>query len=218
MSAAHPRSRGEHNDRHYAKANRGGSSPLARGTCAALRIWTRCCRLIPARAGNIHAWASCQGSAAAHPRSRGEHHGGAICRSSSRGSSPLARGTSSVPGFDRGGIRLIPARAGNMAFTALRTVSHAAHPRSRGEHGFVHHVYKARGGSSPLARGTFVLADALLSLCRLIPARAGNIFCRVRGICGISAHPRSRGEHCHGLVRMTAPTGSSPLARGTSNN
>ena len=51
-SAAHPRSRGEHNGVIPGGQPGGGSSPLARGTLARPRRRYRVGRLIPARAGN----------------------------------------------------------------------------------------------------------------------------------------------------------------------
>ena len=92
----------------------------------------------------------------------------------------------------------------------------AAHPRSRGEHGFYHRIHSRVVGSSPLARGTWPADSCVLPSIRLIPARAGNIrILRGRGRCS-SAHPRSRGEHAARRVSSLGTPGSSPLARGTS--
>ena len=74
-------------------------------------------RLIPARAGNISAMMECLDSMSAHPRSRGEHHFHAPRSSPSNGSSPLARGTFHAEERERGLIRLIPARAGNIRWS-----------------------------------------------------------------------------------------------------
>ena len=90
---AHPRSRGEHLDSLVACLHQVGSSPLARGTPF------RCCgvslmlRLIPARAGNMHASTKPAASCPAHPRSRGEHITAICILLMAPGSSPLARGT-----------------------------------------------------------------------------------------------------------------------------
>ena len=92
-AAAHPRSRGEHNDRHHTKANRGGSSPLARGTLPVVIFQVPVNRLIPARAGNTREYGSRGSERAAHPRSRGEHSLSSTAGASCCGSSPLARGT-----------------------------------------------------------------------------------------------------------------------------
>ena len=57
---AHPRSRGEHSNRLSQSVQAQGSSPLARGTRAALFVVARAGGLIPARAGNTsgaYGWA-----------------------------------------------------------------------------------------------------------------------------------------------------------------
>ena len=90
---AHPRSRGEHfySTSHLLLAS--GSSPLARGTPAAIcRIMLRF-RLIPARAGNTRGNLPDHVEVSAHPRSRGEHSYTDVKNLAGTGSSPLARGT-----------------------------------------------------------------------------------------------------------------------------
>ena len=70
-------------------------------------------------------------------------------------------------------------------------------------------------GSSPLARGTFFIFGLILSLLRLIPARAGNMILPTGKYARAAAHPRSRGEHSERRSIKVMPCGSSPLARGT---
>ena len=91
----HPRSRGEH--------PRSASSPP----------WPRH-RFIPARAGNTGSSWLTPASSTVHPRSRGEHQYSHGDRSSTTGSSPLARGTRCPK--------------------AMVTLAGEVHPRSRGEH------------------------------------------------------------------------------------
>ena len=111
--------------------------------------------------------------------------------------------------------RLIPARAGNILEPNLKNVAAAAHPRSRGEHLRDLKREVLKGGSSPLARGTYIALCLGFPFWRLIPARAGNMT-RIRsGVAAKSAHPRSRGEHCVGMFPALSQSGSSPLARGT---
>ena len=112
--AAHPRSRGEHDDGTRRMRGLGGSSPLARGTLAVLYGFAFQERLIPARAGNITCRKRARKAPAAHPRSRGEHASIIPCPSCSGGSSPLARGTLMSIHRHIIRLRLIPARAGNM--------------------------------------------------------------------------------------------------------
>ena len=95
------------------------------------------------------------------------------------------------------------------------TVGRGAHPRSRGEHTVSHSPLSSFRGSSPLARGTRVLAIFRGVSCGLIPARAGNTVERVISHASPGAHPRSRGEHVIFAVLHAGLRGSSPLARGT---
>ncbi len=91
-----------------------GSSPLARG---ALCVSTHAeCRLglIPARAGSTDPETDSAQKHAAHPRSRGEHFEVLTHIDEHGGSSPLARGAQRVPAGLLRGLRLIPARAGNI--------------------------------------------------------------------------------------------------------
>ena len=77
-------------------------------------------RLIPARAGNILHRGVHPNLAAAHPRSRGEHAFALGVAIYNVGSSPLARGTC-VCGYGLCRVvRLIPARAGNIALRQPR--------------------------------------------------------------------------------------------------
>ena len=159
----------------------------------------------------------------AHPRSRGEHIETYPVDAFPQGSSPLARGTPSLPVFlgvflRRGlgcAARLIPARAGNTIWVQLNSPAGSAHPRSRGEH-ITNVIFGVIvGGSSPLARGTPARFPACYRRARLIPARAGSTCRRGRTRRPSSAHPRSRGEHKTSLNSLGLSCGSSPLARGT---
>ena len=192
---AHPRSRGEHLSPRSSPCWSRGSSPLARGTQAAVVVGAACPGLIPARAGNTPAHGRAPRGDRAHPRSRGEHCFKPLWGAWRRGSSPLARGTPLVVSDDCGGCGLIPARAGNTEHVPKITDAARAHPRSRGEHGG---YYRAPGrvpGSSPLARGTPALHGMSLRQIGLIPARAGNTGLLFLMPLSWRAHPRSRGEH-----------------------
>ena len=133
-SGAHPRSRGEHRFDCYGEQGVGGSSPLARGTHAAILRDLEREGLIPARAGNPCKFCVTVQVIRAHPRSRGEHVVEAHNTALESGSSPLARGT---PFGNRGcddARGLIPARAGNTGCEHDAEPAVWAHPRSRGEH------------------------------------------------------------------------------------
>ena len=212
---AHPRSRGEHPPRSAACWIARGSSPLARGTLLpGFRALTPV-GLIPARAGNTGVPIVAFLAREAHPRSRGEHGWHVSPSLEETGSSPLARGTPCklTHRVHTGG--LIPARAGNTDAPVAVQRGQAAHPRSRGEHGFKRRVALMRLGSSPLARGTQSPPQLLSLPHRLIPARAGNTLISLWIFVCFSAHPRSRGEHRTSSFEVSLDFGSSPLARGT---
>ena len=151
---AHPRSRGEHYPGAMLAYLRRGSSPLARGTLAAVEVAVDNPGLIPARAGNTSTASACSRAWRAHPRSRGEHRVPLRFCCALPGSSPLARGTQTeedAPLFTPG---LIPARAGNTGQQSAAGSRARAHPRSRGEHRMTLPTMPSTTGSSPLARGT----------------------------------------------------------------
>ena len=214
-TTVHPRSRGEHVELAVEVALVAGSSPLARGTPQPASPPRIAYRFIPARAGNTPPAVRWTIRMTVHPRSRGEH--ARICshHRSESGSSPLARGTRSRSARACSSDRFIPARAGNTRSCSRGRTWSSVHPRSRGEHLQEHRHYYASIGSSPLARGTPVVAEANAPLRRFIPARAGNTVWRSNATASSSVHPRSRGEHYHAPTPRPASSGSSPLARGT---
>ena len=215
MPRAHPRSRGEHPVHQETTSGVLGSSPLARGTHNARLAAEGAPGLIPARAGNTRSTLMFERGSRAHPRSRGEHLPGCCPRGSRPGSSPLARGTPSLPYPLPGCGGLIPARAGNTTIWRRCGGGVRAHPRSRGEHCFVGLVPESHEGSSPLARGTPKYPQIRAHRRGLIPARAGNTLPTLKVPVHTRAHPRSRGEHTGNVVGLGDAGGSSPLARGT---
>ena len=194
-SAAHPRSRGEHQRAPRLRRPFHGSSPLARGTRFRLSLRTVNERLIPARAGNTVIAAASITSFSAHPRSRGEHRYASATERWPLGSSPLARGTLSKRVQRRDRLGLIPACAGNMALWFLLRCVPAAHPRSRGEHVVQQRRADNAVGSSLLARGTQLSLHQHCLHVGLIPACAGNTLWRNCWAPARAAHPCSRGEH-----------------------
>ena len=191
----HPRSRGVYADPPAQCRAPPGSSPLARGLRYSSTACPRGRRIIPARAGFTPSppWSS--SPAPDHPRSRGVYSVTASPRSSSQGSSPLARGLR-PPGEDHEQApRIIPARAG---FTERRQAGPAArrdHPRSRGVYGASSRRRRPRAGSSPLARGLRSCVARLRRRRRIIPARAGFTPPRPQDHRRRRDHPRSRGVY-----------------------
>ncbi len=130
------------------------------------------------------------------------------------GSSPLTRGAPlrSTGRVERKG--LIPAHAGSTTrFVPLR-LRQRAHPRSRGEHLWLHSVVCRYEGSSPLTRGALPSMNQKGGWLGLIPAHAGSTPFRGPSGLVLTAHPRSRGEHRFAAASKTSSTGSSPLTRG----
>ena len=130
------------------------------------------------------------------------------------GSSPLARGPPGFLDWFNGTLGLIPARAGTTYRCDRVPQGWRAHPRSRGDHFIKNFNNLAGTGSSPLARGPPTKPAKRLGESGLIPARAGTTRLRYRWYLPGRAHPRSRGDHSSELNRLSAVTGSSPLARG----
>ena len=130
-------------------------------------------------------------------------------------SSPPARGTSYNNRHHRLQGRFIPACAGNiLRLRSIRCVR-PVHPRLRGEHPSANVAGTIISGSSPPARGTFILGILSVRADRFIPACAGNIVSTAfESIC-LTVHPRLRGEHSQTVFPTLSLTGSSPPARGT---
>ena len=170
--------------------------------------------IIPARAGFTSLYQAARRGDSDHPRSRGVYATVIGSFFSESGSSPLARG---LPGSIRT-VHLqpwiIPARAGFTPSPATSPPPDTDHPRSRG-------VYVCRlsrhlriWGSSPLARGLRKITYAEAACLRIIPARAGFTPIPIPGSVCSRDHPRSRGVYPHWGPRISATSGSSPLARG----
>ena len=210
----HTRSRGVYRATSIVRPAKAGSSPLARG----LPAWPGWCRslggIIPARAGFTGGGVGVRGLVQDHPRSRGVYCATRRSRRRGCGSSPLARGLQQAGHDDRGGSRIIPARAG---FTSCRTAPRRRrrdHPRSRGVYRSTARLHVRRHGSSPLARGLLAVGRHEECRPRIIPARAGFTRCGCAARTAAADHPRSRGVYSGTLPTLRDSYGSSPLARG----
>ena len=150
----------------------------------------------------------------AHPRSRGEHHSQLNATGGKKGSSPLTRGAQIPATNSAPRLRLIPAHAGSTCGQPLPSRPRRAHPRSRGEHGFLEPGHPRVGGSSPLTRGAPARIQARHPCGGLIPAHAGSTVVARLWMPTRWAHPRSRGEHRTDGHGHSFSMGSSPLTRG----
>ena len=195
MYTRYPFVRGDHVESTPGRFRGSGSSPLARGPQWGFRWCGRHQGLIPARAGTTRLRCRSCRRGWAHPRSRGEHQGVNYATTTSRSSSPLARGTRFEVCHSLEVVGLIPARAGNTVARKFAGSSSRAHPRSRGEHCVWMVGVGGILGSSPLARGTLQTAGDSGHKKGLIPARAGNTVRAWPLFRHCRAHPRSRGEH-----------------------
>ena len=154
IRAAHPRSRGENQERDH-----DGHRPR----------W-----LIPAHAGKTVRGARPHSTPEAHPRSRGENILGCQLRIGRPGSSPLTRGKHAGLRGLRGYRGLIPAHAGKTHSGTAWPHTASAHPRSRGENFRGRRARSVQRGSSPLTRGKLRSLGSGISSTRLIPAHAGK--------------------------------------------
>ena len=133
---------------------------------------------------------------------------------SSRGSSPLARGLLLAEVWAGGECWIIPARAGFTPRCGSPCPTEQDHPRSRGVYVISSTIRMMLLGSSPLARGLPRQRHVFKQPCRIIPARAG--FTSGRGSLARDHrdHPRSRGVYASARRTVARACGSSPLARG----
>ena len=110
---------------------------------------------------------------------------------------------------------IIPAYAGNTAWSIAWPISLRDHPRVCGEHGTKCWKPRTPPGSSPRMRGTQGLQRQDLSRHGIIPAYAGNTLRWRHGSCRCRDHPRVCGEHLTSCVMVVSSMGSSPRMRGT---
>ncbi len=170
----HPRSRGEYNAGPKFAKGPIGSSPLSRGIRVGPDPYRSRRRIIPALAGNTEFSGDDDHLQGDHPRSRGEyaeHPAGGDC---GEGSSPLSRGIHVRYVAEVGGVRIIPALAGNTSNSPAATPAPSDHPRSRGEYLLPEPLFLAGEGSSPLSRGIRGLPGSAQPARGIIPALAGN--------------------------------------------
>ena len=171
---AHPRSRGADIAIALIGLVMKGSSPLARGGPADVRVCRAGPGLIPARAGRTPLARSSPRRCRAHPRSRGADAGVTTRGGGAPGSSPLARGGPLRVGDDEQAKGSSPLARGGPKGCDPHGEVHVAHPRSRGADDDDAYAAVSTKGSSPLARGGHAGRGGLVGCRGLIPARAGR--------------------------------------------
>ena len=170
--------------------------------------------IIPACAGSTHHLLQPSRPPWDHPRMRGEHRLILSFFSSTRGSSPHARGALPAVLMPVARAGIIPACAGSTSSVIQSLVSSGDHPRMRGEHSRTSAPSRWRPGSSPHARGAPPRGAARPVGPGIIPACAGSTTTCSRTTSPPRDHPRMRGEHRNRQQRTPARLGSSPHARG----
>ena len=191
----HPRVCGERFAHAQGIAVAGGSSPRVRGTRQ--RKWPdlQQRRFIPACAGNAVSPPSPPSPPPVHPRVCGERATRQTNSPPHRGSSPRVRGTRVFLGRTVGGVRFIPACAGNADTESKRPDATPVHPRVCGERWHEGGAQSYFAGSSPRVRGTRGL--------QIGDQRANTV------------HPRVCGERASPAIVQQQHRGSSPRVRGT---
>ena len=191
-----------------------GSSPHARGARALRGARRLGVGIIPACAGSTAIRELGEGLRGDHPRVRGEHVTCISKATYTAGSSPRARGAHRETILRKLPNGIIPACAGSTGGIRLDQLFSGDHPRVRGEHCNPLHASKARGGSSPRARGALALMAWFEVPSGIIPACAGSTLFAMAAKRVYRDHPRVRGEHPEKEVTQQDMMGSSPRARG----
>ncbi len=234
-SAVHPRVCGERRPASEGSPSLRGSSPRVRGT----RLWRRVRgsqgRFIPACAGNAtvsngRAWRD-----TVHPRVCGERYESHAVDFRDGGSSPRVRGTRGAGQAAAGGLRFIPACAGNACTPGAgcrrcgfipacagnakgrrcSCCSRPVHPRVCGERQPLGDNALSAIGSSPRVRGTQMPGKRPIPEDRFIPACAGNASASRMTSSVAAVHPRVCGERLEAASAVAQRDGSSPRVRGT---
>ena len=130
------------------------------------------------------------------------------------GSSPRMRGKQVLFGFQRAGIRIIPAHAGQTYTRDGSSFPPPDHPRACGANLVAASPLLLVGGSSPRMRGKPAEAVGEDDAERIIPAHAGQTWLYRRMVSSSPDHPRACGANCGNLPRIAATSGSSPRMRG----
>ena len=171
---AHPRLRGEDPPSPISSAFTTGSSPATRGGLRRGRSSEAAAGLIPGYAGRTGRGLAIRFRPRAHPRLRGEDEDFHDIRHEELGSSPATRGGRVHRRAAPDRRRLIPGYAGRTRISGMFGMRSWAHPRLRGEDGFLDPVKVDPPGSSPATRGGLTVAVLNSKGGGLIPGYAGR--------------------------------------------
>ncbi len=111
--------------------------------------------------------------------------------------------------------RFIPVGTGNASAAKIQIVLYPVHPRGHGERYQQAPQQPTQNGSSPWARGTPDVIDAIANSMRFIPVGTGNAPQASARFALDAVHPRGHGERLFILYIHIVKCGSSPWARGT---
>ena len=130
------------------------------------------------------------------------------------GLSPRGRGNPIIALGPDGGVRSIPARAGEPVRTYTGRRTKEVYPRAGG--GTVRSLWEAVTGAglSPRGRGNLQARARATKLARSIPARAGEPTCWGPPAPGSRVYPRAGGGTASGSERTERQRGLSPRGRG----
>ena len=110
--------------------------------------------------------------------------------------------------------RIIPARAGSRRRATPTPHTCRDHPRACGEQMALSVRTIESTGSSPRVRGAVPRMSSCPLWTRIIPARAGSSWSRLRAVPPGRDHPRACGEQAYHRPYLVPDLGSSPRVRG----
>ena len=131
-----------------------------------------------------------------------------------RGSSPRMRGKRDVIMIVGRIRRIIPAHAGQTSRSSGPVRRSSDHPRACGANDIRVPVDDRTVGSSPRMRGKPGHRVQAAGLRRIIPAHAGQTFCRSATVVLSADHPRACGANSLRILLIKSAFGSSPRMRG----
>ena len=211
----HPRSRGAATTTPITGGDRGGPSPLTRGSPSVNVTPAVLAGSIPAHAGQPGLGCASPSFRRVHPRSRGAAKYQDFLPKLKLGPSPLTRGSRGQRCWWQKPNGSIPAHAGQPRRRRACVLPATVHPRSRGAAAPAAICAVSTAGPSPLTRGSQLLRHFKYPQSGSIPAHAGQPACCCIRPSASRVHPRSRGAAHAGIATHKPRQGPSPLTRGS---